>query len=216
MLKGDDRPQGVSEVATLRKHLRQDAQLAMDFAATDAKRRYDKEHRQIEFNIGDKVHLRLHYGYHLPGRASRKYSQRRSGSWIVKRRICRLAYELNFTNTSVHPVISVAHLTPAPSGDDPFDRRLPPPGPVEAEQEHDSGLEDGDRYETEIILDHRPHGKTIQYLIKWKGYGHEHNGWKSEWQLRHSADLIRQYWNRRGGCPTAGGEKKKRGRPRKN
>ncbi len=62
----------LSDLPTLRGSLRQDAQIAMDFAAARAKRRYDAHHRQIEFKEGDKVYLRLHNGYHLPGKPSRK------------------------------------------------------------------------------------------------------------------------------------------------
>ncbi len=46
----------------------------MDFATARAKRRYDGQHRDIEFKEGDKVYLRLYHGYHLPGKPSRKLS----------------------------------------------------------------------------------------------------------------------------------------------
>jgi hypothetical protein len=101
------------DIPVLRDYLRQDAQLAMDFAAARAKRRYDGTHRDIEFKEGDKVYLRLHRGYHLPGKPSRKLSQQRAGPFVAKRRVGRLAYELDFPpNMGIHPVISVAHLYP--------------------------------------------------------------------------------------------------------
>ncbi|KAI0388369.1 hypothetical protein F5Y17DRAFT_463769 [Xylariaceae sp. FL0594] len=81
------------------------------------------------------------------------------------------AYELDFPpNFYTHPVISVAHLRPFRSGDNPFGRTVPPPPPVEADQHSD----DGDVYAVEA----------------WKGWGHEHNSWHSEDHLRHSAELI--------------------------
>jgi len=34
-------------------------------------------------------------------------------------------------------------------------------------------------WEVEEILDSRWHRRRFQYLIKWKGYSHEHNSWES-------------------------------------
>ena len=213
---------GNQDTAALREHLRHDAQLAMDFAAAQAKRRYDGKHRPIEFEVGDKVYLRLHRGYHLPGNPSRKYSQQRAGPFVVKKRVGRLAYELDFPpNMGIHPVISVAHLSPTPPGEDPFDREIPPPGPVDASQQSSSSAsESGDSYEVEAVLQHKKVRNGYKYLIKWKGWGHEHNVWKTEQQLRHSQRLVNEYWERQGGRP--GAEQppteapRRRGRPRKD
>lgn len=193
----------------------------MDFAAARAKRRYDARHRPLEFNEGDKVYLRLHRGYHLPGRPPRKYSQQRAGPFVIKRRIGRLAYELDLPpNMGIHPVISVAHLSPTPPGNDPFDRETPPPGPVEDSQASSSeNQESGEEYEVEAVLNHRkqPSG-AYQYLIKWTGSNNEHNVWKTAYQLRHAAKLIERYWARRGGLPDPAPQEapRRRGRPRKN
>lgn len=73
----------------MRDNLRQDAQLAMDFAAAQAKRQYDDKHRPIEFNVGDNVYLCLHRGYHLPGNPSRELSQQRAGPFVVNGRLPR-------------------------------------------------------------------------------------------------------------------------------
>lgn len=128
-------------------------------------------------------------------------------------------------------MISVAHLSPAPQEEDPFHRKPPPPGPVEDSQE-DSGLEDGERFEVEVVLNHKKVRNAYKYLIKWKDLDHQHDVWKTEFQLRHSQDLIEEHWLRKGGRPTlalanvtakeanattkeASGAPKKRGRPRK-
>lgn len=193
---GDTDP---AEIPVLREHLRRDALLAMDFAAAEAKRQYDSKHKPVEFDVGQQVYLRLHHGYHLPGRASKKLSQQRSGPWTVKKRVGRLAYELDFLpSMRIHPVISVAHLTAAPDGVDPFNRRAPPPGPVEDSQSS-SGDEQGDKYEVEAVVGHKKiKNGSFKYLIKWKGWDNHNNEWKSEWQLRHSAELIDEYWTRKG------------------
>jgi hypothetical protein len=190
------------DIPVLRDYLRQDAELAMDFAAARAKRRYDGTHRDIEFKEGDKVYLRLHRGYHLPGKPSRKLSQQRAGPFVVKRRVGRLAYKLDFPpNMGIHPVISVAHLSPTPPGDDPFNRDTPPPGPVEDSQSGSSDSEPGEDYEVEAILQHKLVRGKYKYLIKWKGWGNEHNVWKTAYQMRHSPKIVDQYWAQRGGQP---------------
>ncbi|EAQ84379.1 hypothetical protein CHGG_08393 [Chaetomium globosum CBS 148.51] len=214
-------PSVESDIPSMRESLREDARLAMDFAAARAKRRYDANRRDIEFREGDKVYLRLHKGYHLPGNPPRKLSQQRTGPFEVVRRVGRLAYELKFPeNMGIHPVISIAHLSPTPPGNDPFDRHPVPPGPVEDSQASTDSAP-GEDYEVEVILRHRVTRRKYEYLIKWKGWGHEHNVWKTEYELRHTPRLLKEYWQRQGGQPALPGDdatepRRKRGRPRKN
>lgn len=187
-----------AEIPVLRDYLRRDAALAMDFAAAEAKRRYDAQHKAVEFQVGDQVFLKLHSGYHLPGRPTKKLSQQRSGPWTIKRKIGRLAYELDFLpSMGIHPVVSVAHLSAAPKGEDPFKRTAPPPGPVEDDQS--SADEPGDTYEVEVVTAHKKMANgSLKYLIKWKGWDNHNNEWKTEWQLRNSPELIDEYWARKG------------------
>ena len=113
------------------------------------------------------MYLRLHKGYHLPSKLTKKLSQQRAGPFLVKRRVGRLAYELELPdNMAIHPVVSVAQLAPTPSGEDPFERTAPPPGPVEDSQsDHSSDPESGEDYEIEGIRSHRLVRKAYQYLI---------------------------------------------------
>ena len=71
----------------------------------------------------------------------------------------------------LHPVFNVVKLTPALNN--PIARRKtedhPPPIVVDREAE----------WEVEEILDSHWHQRRFQYLIKWKGYGYEHNSWES-------------------------------------
>jgi len=70
-----------------------------------------------------------------------------------------------------HPVFNVVKLTLAP--DDLITGRkmenYPLPIVINGEAE----------WEVEEILDSRWHQRRFQYLIKWKGYSHEHNSWES-------------------------------------
>jgi len=68
-------------------------------------------------------------------------------------------------------VFNVVKLTPAL--DDPITGRMmedhPPPIVIDGEAE----------WEVEKILNSRWHQRRFQYLIKWRGYGREHNSWES-------------------------------------
>ena len=80
-----------------------------------------------------------------------------------------MAYHLKlpYRMKQLHPVFNVVKLTPAP--DNPImgckteDHPLPIVINGEAE------------WEVEEVLDSRWHWRRFQYLIKWKGYGREHN-----------------------------------------
>ncbi|KAL1915699.1 uncharacterized protein VTP21DRAFT_6458 [Calcarisporiella thermophila] len=54
--------------------------------------------------------------------------------------------------------------------------------------------EEGEEFEVEKILKHRRSGKTIKYLLKWKGYSDSENTWEDEKNLTGAKDLIEEYW----------------------
>jgi len=57
--------------------------------------------------------------------------------------------------------------------------------------------EDDEEYEIEAILDAKngafPGGK-MGYLVKWKGYGDEHNSWVVQEDAANAQDLITEFW----------------------
>lgn len=73
--------------------------------------------------------------------------------------------------------MSVAYLEPATDpADDPYLRRRPPPPTVVIDGEEE--------YQVERLLRkrriRRGRGWSTQYLIRWRGYGPEHDIWQSE------------------------------------
>lgn len=115
-----------------RKLHQRDAETAIQLAAADSKLRYDAKHNPIRYEVGKLVFfLRLHKGYNLPGRPHRKWTAQRTGPSTLMRKVSKLAYELNFPrHWQVHRVVSLAHLTPAPTTPDPFGRRQNRPGRI--------------------------------------------------------------------------------------
>lgn len=61
--------------------------ISIDFAAADAKIRYDARHTPLIFDVRNKAYLKLHHGYNLPGKPPRKWPQQRVGPLTVIRRV---------------------------------------------------------------------------------------------------------------------------------
>jgi hypothetical protein len=68
-------------------------------------------------------------------------------------------------------------------------RKPPPPVVIDGEVE----------YEVETILDARTRYRQKQYLVRWKGYGPEHDLWIPADNLENSPDLL-QAFNQKGNC----------------
>jgi hypothetical protein len=49
----------------------------------------------------------------------------------------------------------------------------------------------------EAILSHRfKRGNKLEFLVRWLGYGHEHDTWEPEENCMNSSVLITEYWAR--------------------
>ena len=98
----------------------------------------------------------------------------------------------------IHNVFHVSLLKPYRSNRS--DGRVQPPDPIICE-------EDGEEYFLlDRVLDHRikkkGRGQVREYLVKWKGYGPEHNSWEPESSLIETTHL-KDYWEHIGLDPPA-------------
>jgi hypothetical protein len=95
----------------IRLRNRQEAVDAVFFVNVKVKILHDKRHKPLFLKSGEKVFLRLHKGYNLSGIINKKLSQQRCDSFIIKRRVDRLAYELDLSKRwRIHSVIFVTQL----------------------------------------------------------------------------------------------------------
>ena len=154
--------------------------------AQDRQKAYADTHRKdVEFHIGDRVLLRTkNLNIKAPG--PRKLFPKYIGPFQILRRIGKVAYELDLPDTmKCHPVFHVSLLKPYLSSG----RVQPPPIPLDVDDEVE--------FEVEQILLHRDIkvGKRSrrEYLIKWLGYGHEHNSWEPD-SAMNCDELITAYW----------------------
>jgi len=161
-------------------------------AQDNIKRYYNRQRTlALVFNPGDKVFLDASDIWTTC--PSQKLSHQRLGSFVVERRIGPMAYRLKLPHwmKQLHPVFNVVKLTPAP--EDPITGQraedYPPPIVIDGEVE----------WEVEI-LDSRWHWRRFQYLIKWKGYGHEHNSWESASKVS-TPELTAEFHRKHPGAP---------------
>jgi Chromo (CHRromatin Organisation MOdifier) domain len=115
-----------------------------------------------------------------------KLASQRHGPFKIIKNVLPVAVRLELpAQWNIHPVFHTSLImayTETPSHGPNFTR--PPPDLIDGEAE----------YEVEQIRSHRTWGrrKTLQYLIKWKGYPESDNTWEDADQI-HAPVLIKLY-----------------------
>ncbi|MGQ3285870.1 MAG: hypothetical protein ACT6VC_22220, partial [Bosea sp. (in: a-proteobacteria)] len=139
--------------------------------------------RPVQYVVGQQVLLSTR-NLALKAGAARKLLPRYIGPLLVSALVGPVAVKLVLPAcmSRVHPVFHVSLLKPY-KGDVPH---LPPPL---------EWLDDRPVYEVEQVLSHRRvrNGKAWAYLLKWKGYGVEHNTWEPRKNLTGCAELLQVY-----------------------
>ena len=160
------------------------ARLAMAAAQSRHKFYYDKGRKHAEFLVGSKVLLRT-TNLSFRGKVARKLMPKWVGPFEVVKRVGELAYQLRLPAAlPVHDVFHVELLKGFREGT----RYQPPPIPVDV----DGHME----YVIEEVIQHRyrRRGKrppASEYLVKWAGYGEEHNSWEPEDHVEETIALTR-------------------------
>jgi hypothetical protein len=172
------------------QHILQAAKQALLNAQERMKKWANTRRRNVQYSVGTQVLLNTK-NIKLKTRKGpgvHKLLPRWIGPFNIKRRIGEVAYELDLPPVmKIHPVFHVSLMKPYRS-----DGTVQPPQPELSA--------DGDElYEIERILDCRDHNfgskrSHKEFLVKWKGQGHEHNSWESLEKLKTASKAVREFW----------------------
>ena len=69
----------------------------------------------------------------------------------------------------------------------------PPPDPITVEGEEE--------YEVDHIRDSKMFGRTLKYLVRWKGYGEREDTWEPLHHLANSPQVVEDFHKQNPGAP---------------
>ena len=184
-------PTKVPAAAQLHQQMQDDLASAIKHleAAQKRQKHYaDASRRHVAYAEGDMVWLSsANIGLYSKKIGRPKLARRFIGPFKVLQRCGELAYKLELPDTMkrLHNVFHVSRLKPYHEDG----RVQPPPPPVNVDGELS--------YEVEMIYAHREvksgRGKRLEYLVRWKGYGPEHDEYVPENNFD-SMEPINKYW----------------------
>jgi hypothetical protein len=164
----------------------EEAKAALTKARDEMTLYYNRHREQApEYKVGDLVYVSAED--FRTTRPSQKLSHRYLGPWPITAKVSPSAFRVRLPRlySRVHPVFGVIKLMPAPP--DPVEGRprriVPPPVLVDGVEE----------YEVESILNSRVMRRTLQFLVRWKGYGYEDISWENADSV-HAPDLVADYY----------------------
>jgi hypothetical protein len=175
---------------SLNQHMEDRKRIALErrAQAVEAINRTAHQTPPPQFKVDQEVWLEaknLQLPYQTP-----KLAPKRHGPFCISKQVSPVAYQLQLPDAwKIHNVFHASLLTPyheTPQHGPNYIK--PPPELIEGEHE----------YEVEAIVNHCLYGKrrTLQYLLKWKGYPHADNTWEPAAQV-HAPALIESYHQRR-------------------
>ncbi|CAI5461314.1 unnamed protein product [Closterium sp. Yama58-4] len=126
---------------------------------------------------------------HLPS----KLRPRFCGPFLVEAQVTPVTFRLRLPDTwKLHNAFHVQLLKPYKDPNQQFQgRQLPPPPPVLVQDEPE--------YEIERVLTHRRRGgKTLEFLIRWKGYDPTEDSWVPEADMGNARRALKDYLVKQG------------------
>jgi hypothetical protein len=155
------------------------------------KRTMLKFRRHVEFSVGEKVWLTTsHIRPAQVANAKLKLNSRFYGPYVIKKVVSSVAYELKLPpHFKMHPVVHMSHLKEYDDGSKRFPSRpaytAPPPPEEFSGEEH---------FHVEAFRNHRVRGRSgkLHWLVKWSGYGEDHNLWRPAKELQE--DLTKEVY----------------------
>ena len=170
---------------------------AISYVDITSKIRYNSMHVLFLLKSKNKIFLRLHHEYSLFGKHNRKLFNQRIDSFLVKRRVKRLAYELELSSRwRIYSVISVTQLKSESEEINLYNRfRLNYSEEVEMKNIFNTSWLKS--YEIKKLINRRIKNyekqQITQYLLRWKDYEFKYDEWKSFIALSNFMNLVENY-----------------------
>ncbi|CAI7796624.1 unnamed protein product [Closterium sp. NIES-53] len=158
---------------------------------TSQKQYADRQRRDHSVAVGDQVLLdtrNLNLS-HLPS----KLRPRFCGPFLVEAQVTLVTFRLRLPDTwKLHNAFHVQLLKPYKDPNQQFQgRQLPPPPHVL--------IQDEPEYEVERVLTHRRRGgKTLEFLLRWKGYDPTEDSWVEEADMGNARRDLKDYLVKQG------------------
>ncbi|CAI7818347.1 unnamed protein product, partial [Closterium sp. NIES-54] len=174
--------QAAHDFITTMQQLWEKTQRRLTTMQTSQKKYADRQRRDHSVAIGDQVLLdtrNLNLS-HLPS----KLRPRFCGPFLVEAQVTPVTFHLRLPDTwKLHNAFHVQLLKPYKDPNQQFQgRQLPPPPPVL--------IQDEPGYEVERVLTHRRRGgKTLEFLLRWKGYDPTEDSWVAEADIGNARPL---------------------------
>lgn len=185
--------EAVNEFADRMKSTLDEARAALAKSKDDMARYYNQRRTPAPtFEVGEKVFLDA--SDISTTRPTKKFAHRYLGPYPVVRPVGSHAYRLKLPQSMsrIHPVFHVIKLMPVPP--DPIEgRRARPPPPPEI-------VGGEERYEVEEVINSRLYRQKLQFLVRWRGYGHEENSWLPERDVD-APELVAEFYRTHPNAP---------------
>jgi len=122
-----------------------------------------------------------------------KLSHQILGPFLIDSQVGNSAYWLclPLSMGRLHPIFNVVKLSLAPADPTPGCHTSPPPLP--------EIVDDEEEWVVEEILDSRMVNRKLRYLVKWEGFGVEHNSLEP-WDNVHVPNLVADFYQRHPGA----------------
>ncbi len=147
----------------------------------------DRKTRSLHFEVDQRVLLSTRNLHISKSQVTKKLLPRYIGPFKVLKKVGSQAYELELPPTMrMHDVFHVSLLKPY------HEEGACQPPPITI-------LLDGEEeFEVDVLLNHRSapgRNSKKSYLVRWTGYGPEHDTWEPECNLQNCKHKIQAYWD---------------------
>ena len=176
---------------------RKKAANVMIYVNAQMKLKYDDKHKPLRLQISDYAYLRLHHEYQFFNKLFRKFFNQYSESFLIKRWVDLLIYELELSITfKIHSIIFVIQLKSTNITKN-FYKRFKSDYFESIEIEKKNFVDVDSRYKVKKMIDRRQRTfekiKMWQYLFRWRDWKSKNDIWKFEFACEDCMNLMKQY-----------------------